>query len=187
MRIPKRLSKCNKSSIKKLLRKSLSKLYKEAESKSSVSDILKRPFPDFFYRGLSSSNCFTNEGYVSPEAFSFKPNTTEVRADSFNEASINWEDDVGALSTLLSQINTRNGELQFKFGYVRMPLIEMLPLVRSHMQKKHFGYERRPIEGNPYHGNLLIDSRLKGVDERLIKSGLALVANAYVTRLDTQE
>lgn len=147
-------------------------------------EVLKRPLPNIFYRGLSSSNCFTNAGYVSPEAFSFKPNTSNPRNDSFNEASINWEDDEGALSTLLSQINSRTGEKQFRYGYVKMPVDVMLPLVRSHIKKNHFGYERKPLDDNMYHGNLLMDSGLNKDDERTIRSGLALIANSYVTRFD---
>lgn len=141
-----------------------------------------RPYPDHFYRGFSSSDCFTPFGYVSAAAFLFKPNTQEPRTDDFNEASINWDDDEFALPTLLSQISTKTGEQQFQHGYVKIPMDALLPMVREHMRNGHFSYERRPLPHNYYHGNLLLHSSFKKAELKTFQDGLAMIANAYYQR-----
>ena len=147
-----------------------------------LSDIKQRPLPEYFYRGFSSKECFTPFGYIAPGAFMFQPSTNPPRNDSYNEASINWDDDEGSLIALKTQINSRTGEPQFKFGYVRIPMSAMLPLVRTHIQNGHFSYERAPLSENHYHGNLLAHSDLKGQDYKLLQDGLALVATSYFQR-----
>ncbi len=144
-----------------------------------LNEIKERPFPEYFYRGFSSKECFTLFGYIAPGAFQFQQNTNNPRKDLYLEASINWDDDEGALTTLKTQINTRTGEPQFKFGYVHIPMSAMLPLVRNHIQNGHFSYERAPLAENHYHGNLLAHSELRGQDYKLLQDGLALVATSY--------
>lgn len=144
-----------------------------------LESIKQKPYPDYFYRGFSSSDCFTPFGYVSAGAFLFKPNLQEPRTDDFNEASINWDDDENALDKLLSQVSTKTGEQQFKFGYVKMPLNALLPMVREHMRKGHFSYERKPLSYNLYHGNLLLHSSFKKAELKTFQDGLAMIANAF--------
>lgn len=148
----------------------------------SLEQIKSKPFPEHFFRGFSTPDCFTNYGYVAAGAFIFKPNVENPRNDSFNEASINWDDDPGALENLLSQINTRTGEKQFKLGYVKVPMSAILPCVREHIRNGHFSYERYPLSNNVYHGNLLLHSSFKGAELKAFQDGLAMIANAHYLR-----
>lgn len=141
--------------------------------------VKKKPFPEHFYRGFSSHECFTAFGYVGAGAFKFAPNTDEPRSDCFNEASINWDDEPQALTTLLAQINSRTGERQFKYGYVKIPMSDLLPRVREHMRNGHFDYERRPLPNNIYHGNLLLHSSFQKAELKTFEDGLAMIANTY--------
>lgn len=154
--------------------------------KARVIEILEiirqKPFPEHFYRGFGTSDCFTQFGYVAAGAFQFKPNTQEPRSDDYNEASINWDDDPQALKTLLSQINSKTGELQFQNGYVRIPMSTLLPMVREHIKKGHFSYERRPLPNNVYHGNLLLHSSFKKAELKTFQDGLAMIANMFYRR-----
>ena len=162
-----------------MLQKLFKRLRNKMTEKELLNEIKQRPLPEYFYRGFSSKECFTTFGYIGPGAFLFQPNTKEPRNDSYNEASINWDDDEGALTVLKTQINARTGEPQFKFGYVRIPMSAILPLVRNHIQNGHFSYERAPLVENHYHGNLLAHSDLKGQDYKLLQDGLALVATSF--------
>ena len=59
--------------------------------------------PDKFYRGISSADAISAEGYITEAAFSFDKFDRNPRSDDYCELSINWNDDEGALLTLLSQ------------------------------------------------------------------------------------
>ena len=165
-----------------MLRKYSAKLREERKLKERLEIIKKKPLPDNFYRGFSSPECFTGFGYVGAGAFQFLPNTEEPRTDCFNEASINWDDEPQALTTLLSQVNSRTGEKQFKYGYVKIPMSDLLPRVREHMRNGHFDFERRPLVNNIYHGNLLLHSSFKKAELKTFQDGLAMIANTYYRR-----
>ena len=154
----------------------------EARIFEKLEEIRRKPLPEHFYRGFSSSECFTQFGYIAAGAFQFKPNIQEPRSDDFNEASINWDDDPLALQTLLSQINSKTGERQFQNGYVRIPMSTLLPMVREHIRKGHFSYERKPLPQNVYHGNLLLHSSFKKAELKTFQDGLAMIANMYYQR-----
>lgn len=162
------------------------KLFKQLREQASIIEklaiIRRKPFPEHFYRGFGSSDCFTAFGYVAAGAFQFKPNTQEPRSDDFIEASINWDDEPLALKTLLSQINSKTGELQFQYGYVRIPMSVLLPMVWDHINNGHFSYERRPLPNNIYHGNLLLHSSFKKAELKTFQDGLAMIANMCYKR-----
>ncbi len=162
------------------------KLFKQFRKQESVlsflEEIRQKPFPEHFYRGFGTPDCFTPFGYVSAGAFQFKPNVNEPRLDDFNEASINWDDAPMALRVLLSQVNAKTGERQFRYGYVRIPMSDLLPMVRGHIDNGHFGFERSPLPNNIYHGNLLLHSSFKKAELKTFQDGLAMIANRFFRR-----
>ena len=133
--------------------------------------------PDSFFRGFSHQGCFCPEGYVTPEGFQFELVKGVVRKDTFEEASINWNDDEYALRLLCNQRSEKKKDIQFKYGYSEMNLGDVLLAMKPFMPQGHFSYERKPIMGNPYHGNLLIEKSLSNPAKRMIRDALASVAS----------
>lgn len=122
------------------------------------------------------TDCFTREQNVGPGAFQFG-NHTDKRSDNYHEASVNWEDDRGALITLLEQKKEGTNEIMFKFGYARLPLNLVKVTLKSFMDKNCLAFERRPLKDNPYHGNILIPGDLQKQEKTMIQNNLAAIAN----------
>ena len=140
--------------------------------------------PDKFYRGISSADAISAEGYITEAAFSFDKFDRNPRSDVYCELSINWNDDEGALLTLLSQRKPFKDEPQFKIGYCSIQKSMMRELFRPYMADENFAYERRPIQKdeendiaeNPYHGNLLLKKDASKALKKNIQCGLATLA-----------
>lgn len=126
-------------------------------------------FPEELYRGVSSSNDITKEGYIMAGAFKFDNYDGDLRNnDGFCELSINWNDDAGALSVLLNQHKPFRDEKQFKAGYCKIQKAYVDLVLKQYINDGYFTYERSPITenaeedipSNPYHGNLLMLNEL---------------------------
>lgn len=144
---------------------------------ASWRQIGKKKEPDSFYRGFSHVGCFCREGYVTSEGFIFELAKGVLRNDTFEEASINWNDDEFALRLLLRQRSEKKNDIQFKYGYSELNLGGVFLAMKPYMHQGHFSYERNPIMGNPYHGNLLIEKSLSSQAKRMIRDVLATVAS----------
>lgn len=121
-------------------------------------------------------DCFTQERNVAAGAFQFGDHT-DKRTNNYHEASVNWEDDDGALTTLLEQKKEETGEIMFKYGYARLPLNLVRMTLKSLIDKKYLDFERKPLENNPYHGNILISGDIKKPEKTMIQNNLAAIAN----------
>ena len=138
--------------------------------------MVNRPLPEYFLRGFNIKECFTSEFNVAPAAFQFG-NHTDVRDDNYHEASVNWEDDDGALMTLLEQKKDGTDDLMFKFGYARLPLNLVRITLKSLIDRDYLAFERKPLKNNTYHGNILIPGDLKKPEKTMIQNNLAAIAN----------
>lgn len=104
--------------------------------------------------------------------------------------SINWNDDDGALLTLLSQRKPFKDEPQFKIGYCSIQKSMMRNLFRQYIVDENFTYERRPIQKdeindiveNPYHGNLLLKKDVSKALKKNIQCGLATLATCSLKK-----
>lgn len=132
-------------------------------------------YPNEFWRGISSKD-FILEGRVLPDAFQFDDCG---RTDGFKELSINWNDDDNALDVLLSQRKS-NGKLQFSAGVTQLKLSDVKQNLLAYILRNEFAYERRKIEGNDYHGNLLISEKLPKKLRSLVSNSLALIADTNI-------
>lgn len=141
-----------------------------------VIDIASKPFPECFLRGFNTPDCFTKEQNIAIGAFQFG-NHTDERNDNYHEASINWEDDEGSVKTLLEQKKDNTNELMFKYGYARLPLNLVKMTLKSLMSKDYLNFERKPLENNPYHGNILIPGDINKQEKSMIQNNLAAIAN----------
>lgn len=136
-------------------------------------------YPDTLLRGLITPGSVTPERYVTVDAFQFQ-DFRKNRSDNYNEMSINWEDSDEAVDVLLKQKKEGSEDPQFKVGFARMSMASIKDVLRPHISDKSFSYERKPVEGNPFHGNLLVVANLNGQIIKNIRYSLATIATADV-------
>ena len=141
---------------------------------ASWRQIGKMKVPESFYRGFSHQGCFTPEGFITSEGFKFELSPGIVRSDTFEEASINWNDDEFALRVLCNQKSEKKQDIQFKYGYSELKISDVLLQLSPFLQ--YFDYERKPLQKNPYHGNLLIEKGVSGQTKKMMRDALATVA-----------
>lgn len=146
-------------------------------------------YPNEFYRGISSPNDITSEGYVAVGAFQFDSFDPE-RGDDFCELSINWNDNDGALEMLLNQHKPKKEDKQFKGGYCTINKTYLHNVFKPYMDNGIFSYERRPVEAceendyqaNPFHGNLLMKNSIDKQMKKNMQHTLALIAGQATRR-----
>lgn len=136
-------------------------------------------YPDTLLRGLITPGSVTSERYVTAEAFQFQ-DFRQNRSDNYNELSINWEDSDEAVDVLLKQKKEGSEDPQFKIGFARMSFSRIKDVFKPHISDKTYSYERKPVDGNPYHGNLLADAKLSKQIVKNIQHSLATIATADV-------
>lgn len=128
--------------------------------------------------------CFTAEQNIAIGAFQFS-DFSKSRNDNYLEASINWEDDDKAVIVLLEQKKDGTEEQMFKYGYVRLPLNLVRMTLKSLIDKEYLNFERKPLDKNPYHGNILIPVNIKKQERSMIQNILAAIANNDVHPMNT--
>lgn len=129
-------------------------------------------YPQKMLRGISS-NDFIVEGILTEEAFMLDP----VREDGYCEISVTWYDNQDAFNVIMSQKSERRGEIQFQAGAAELDRVEITTKMKAHFLSQNLGYERRPTLNNYYHGNLLVKNSISKQMKRLIRCGLATLAN----------
>jgi hypothetical protein len=130
-------------------------------------------FPVNCLKGIPNSSFISEEGFVLPHLFYFP---TQTRDENWKEQSINWEDDEASLQLTLDQ-KREDGEFQFQVGAAIIPRDEVDRLCRRPSVNNFLSYERQPIEGNPYHGNLLLHKNASNVLMKAIAAALALAVS----------
>jgi hypothetical protein len=136
-------------------------------------------YPEEFIRGIVNEESLDKDGRASASMFQF---IDTQRNDEFIEASINWFDDEEALSVIMKQ-RKECGEIQFKIGAAILSRSMLDMLLKSHTTYNRLSYERKAIEGNKYHGNLLL---LKGL-ERKTKVLICGIIASCVNRIKPQD
>lgn len=111
-------------------------------------------YPTEFLRGIPNKD-FLEQGIVTAKAFQFD---SAEREDNYDEASINWCDDPGAIELALNQ-RKPNGKIQFSAGIAVLNLNRTKDILSNILQSGNlqpgtFEYERKPLPENKYHGNL---------------------------------
>ena len=146
-------------------------------------------YPKEFYRGISSPNDITENGYVTAGAFQFDTYDSQ-RGDEYCELSVNWNDNEEALQVLLDQHKPQKEEKQFKGGYCTINRALLNNMFKGYMDSEVFSYERRPVEAskendyqkNLYHGNLLMKNTLDKQVKKNIQHTLAFMAGLATKR-----
>jgi hypothetical protein len=108
----------------------------------------------------------------------------DARATGELELSINWQDDEGAIPLALAQKKTDNTTLQFKGGLALVPREHLDRLFRLPAFGKALSYDRQPIPGNPYHGNLLMSN--PAAISKMVRSHIAATIAMHVSMIIDQ-
>lgn len=101
--------------------------------------------------------------------------TGKVDIDKVEE--VTWYDNQDAFNVIMAQKSDRRDEIQFKAGVAELDRIEIATKMKAHFLSENLSYERRPTSNNQYHGNLLVKNSISKQMKRLIKCGLATLAN----------
>ena len=130
-------------------------------------------YSDEFIRGIPNDTYMCGE-YPNAQLFKeFRGNS--LRNDNYEEISINWYDDEGALQLLLEQKKSGDSnDYQFKSGAAIVPCKSLDKIRRKPQIKGLLDYERREINGNKYHGNILLKEGTPKPLRDMIASALAL-------------
>jgi len=137
-------------------------------------------FPNNCIRGISTQSFILDDGTVGSSLFSFQDTS---RDDGCKDISINWEDNEQVGEFTLNQTKeNKEDELQFKAGYVVIPRQEIDHLNNQPTVNSVIGYERQPLDNNPYHGNILVRGDIPKPTIRKIQAGLALIVSRIVFR-----
>ena len=111
-------------------------------------------YPATFARGIINKDFLLSSGFVDASLFKGFEQSTE-RKDDFLELSINWIDCEDALNHLLCA-RKDNGDIAYKCGAAIVDTSVLDRVKRMPACIGQFAYERYPIVGNDYHGNLLL-------------------------------
>ncbi len=131
-------------------------------------------YSDELIRGVPN-DAFLEDGLPKSELFKNFDENSE-REDDYLELSINWYDNENALQLVHTQ-KKANGEIQFKSGGAVISRKDLDDLCKKPLVKGKLTYERRIVEGNEYHGNLLLQNDVNKTKRNIIASGLALCVN----------
>jgi len=136
-------------------------------------------YPENCLRGIPGQKQVVEDGLVESTVFFFSEN--HVRDDGVFEQSVNWDDDESALPFTLAQ-KREDGLPHFRGGVAVVPRSDLDRLSKLPVFRGDLSYERRPLEGNRYHGNLLLSSGVSKQRRRAMAATLA----AHVTRIVPQ-
>lgn len=125
-------------------------------------------FPTNCLRGLAKGK-WVIDGLVSAAAFEPDNRTIKTRADRLAEISINWEDDGRAFEALAESKEALH-------GVARLSLQDIEYVRKKAPRLNVLQYERDKIDGNDYHGNLLLDGDMPPALRTMLMNSLALHA-----------
>lgn len=142
-------------------------------------------YPPEMIRGITNLSddiveVYEGEYYAKAGLFQF---TDESREDGMLEVSINWYDDDGALTNVLEY---RKGEnIKYKGGAAIIQRGKFDSDFKRYVLAGAVSYERAKIDGNEYHGNILVSKtkikNLKGI----IQSTLAGMVDRFEKQSQT--
>ena len=130
-------------------------------------------YPNNLLRGISSLEFISKNNIVLAGAFQFSKN---VRDDLFRELSIIWMDNEAKAFEIAFNQRKSDNKIQFCGGVAILELDQIKHLLKKFIDSKQFCYERRPLDNNEYHGNLLLSNQIEKQEEKLICNGLALIS-----------
>lgn len=110
-------------------------------------------YPEYFFRGITEQGKINLE-YKRVLGDVFRFDDRYKNEEGYAEASINWDDDKGALENLKKQKRGETESLKYENGIIKIQTKKIKEMRNRYKGK--FSYERKPVEGNKYHGNVLL-------------------------------
>ena len=140
-------------------------------------------YPDNCIRGIRESKHINHdERRALGACFAPYAKTAEAREDGCQETSINWEDNDRVLEFTLNYRTNPTAYFAFPNGAVRIPR-EKIDAVNTYEQvRDSIFYERRSVEGNDYHGNIVFNTGLSKTQISFICTLLAAASSKVHTR-----
>ncbi|MHB8336513.1 MAG: hypothetical protein ACYDEE_03755 [Ignavibacteriaceae bacterium] len=136
-------------------------------------------YPESFLKGITDNQYLDEDGGVAANLFYFDPKkNVPEREDGYNEESIFWRDDENAVTLILSQ--RKNENIQFKYGAAVVKLEEIDRLKKLRQYQDILSYERKRLEDNPYHGNLLLSKNTGKQVMRKLAGAIATVCQEII-------
>jgi hypothetical protein len=125
-------------------------------------------FPETCLRGLRKLD-WVDENIIQTPAYVPDHRTAETRKDGGQETSINWEDDAGVEEfTLSNKDNAKYGAARISASHIQATSDQ------TQMFKDSLSYERKPLDGNDYHGNIVFKADLNRRTVKMLAAALAL-------------
>ena len=123
--------------------------------------------PNNYIRGILNS-AHLCDGFLTTEIFLFSESKNCI---GYDETSINWCDDDNVQEFSLQQ-KKDTGEPLFGYGVAVLDTDALNTCIKQF--KNYLGHERRALDGNPYHGNILLIHGVKPQIKRLILNQLLM-------------
>lgn len=128
-------------------------------------------YPDHFVRGVRDRSHVPNGGPTNPALFYFDRKSGTL--DNAWEMSINWQDNYAVIAFTLDQRRT-DGEHEFKVGCIVVSRQAVDGLAKLPTMRRVLSYERKPVDDNPYHGNLLLAPETPKAQMKAVAAALTL-------------
>ena len=132
-------------------------------------------------RGLSGDD-WVCDGIVTAAAFQLKFEPQFMKNECVAH-SICWEDDTLVVDLMMKQKKTNDPEIvQYKAGIARYSRESIDRIIKSPAFMGILSYDREPLEGNPYHGNLLTKRTLSNTQKKLLPGVIATQFSEIISR-----
>ena len=135
-------------------------------------------YPENFLRGLSADDC-VSDGIPTAAAFQFHFEP-DLMKDGCATNSIGWEDDGNVVDLLMKQ--QKDGQTQFKAGLARFKRDSIDHIMKLPTYRGILSYDRQPLEGNQYHGNILVSNTSTKYQRRVIPGVIASLFTEIIPR-----
>ena len=139
------------------------------------SSSMNNNYPENCIRGIQNEqNYITTDGNVSGNLFVFDLREP-CREDGWRELSINWHDDDEAIDFTLKQKKNDNLTFKFQGGATLLKTLNIKHIIENN-HSETFSYERKPLNDNKYHGNLLLKDGVSNTQMKNLAQVLAFYA-----------
>ena len=123
------------------------------------------------------------DGRPSGGLFQFKES---AHTAGFSELSINWYDDEGALTQIFDQ-RKDDESIQFKGGAALISRNNIDTIIKQSLFGADICYERRELDNNKYHGNILRKTNLSKQASNTISQAIAVFVEKIIPNPSAEE
>jgi hypothetical protein len=139
---------------------------------------MSEEYPQEFARGILNSDFLDKDLPNANLFYEFKDGS---RTDGKAELSINWVDNENAIAILKEQKGKDPKKPQYSCGVSLFSTDELKRLcVKNQYCKNTLDYERKSIDGNEFHGNLLLIKEANSNIKRRNMIAATIVTNCFL-------